>query len=242
MSKQYKTDTLLQHYGEDRTAYKGAVVPPIFQNSLFTYESWEAIDEAFENRIENYIYTSGNNPTVEIVEKKLAKLAGGEKAQLFASGMAAIAAAIFSSVNSGDHIITIKNIYGPANNFLQSYLKPKFGIDVTYVHGENPKDFEEVIRSNTTLIYLESPSSAIFSLQDISAVVNVAKLKGIKTIIDNTWATPIFQKPLAMGIDLEVHSCSKYVGGHSDVVAGVVIGKKEELRRTGRVGFFFMDP
>jgi cystathionine beta-lyase len=229
MSKKLKTETLLQHFAEDRRQNNGAVVPPIYQNSLFTFESWEAIDAAFDDRVNSFIYSRGKNPTVQIVEEKLAELAGGEKAQLFSSGMAAISAAIFSCIKSGDHVIALKNIYGPANNFLNTYLKPKFDIDVSYVSGDDPREFETEIRENTTLIYLESPSSVVFSLQDISAVTKIAKAKGIKTIIDNTWATPIFQKPLAMGVDLEVHSCSKYIGGHSDIVAGVVIGNTTDI-------------
>lgn len=229
MSNKLKTETILQHFAEDRSKNNGAVVPPIYQNSLFTFESWEDIDAAFDDRLNSFIYSRGKNPTVQIVEEKLAELAGGEKAQLFPSGMGAISAAIFSCVNSGDHVIAIKNIYGPANNFLSSYLKPKFDISVTYVTGDDPKQFEQEIRENTSLIYLESPSSVVFSLQDIKAVTALAKVKGIKTIIDNTWATPLFQKPLAMGVDLEVHSCSKYIGGHSDIVAGVVIGNAKDI-------------
>jgi cystathionine beta-lyase/cystathionine gamma-synthase len=229
MKKNKKIDTMLQHYGEVRKENKGAVVPPIFQNSLFTFESWDAIDEAFEDRTKSFIYSRGKNPTVKIVEEKIAFLTGGEKAQLFPSGMSAISAAILSCVKSGDHVIAIENIYGPANNLLASYLAPKFGIEISYVSGKETHEFEESIRPNTKLIYLESPSSAVFSLQNIQEVSTLAKQHDIKTIIDNTWATPLFQQPLAMGIDLEVHSCSKYLGGHSDVVAGVVIGRAEPI-------------
>lgn len=226
-SKKQNIETLLAHDAERNP--NGAVVPPIYQNSLFTFESWDDIDQAFDNRMESFIYTRGRNPTVKQVEEKLAALCGGEKAQLFPSGMGAISAAIMHCVNTGDHIITIKNLYGPANNFISSYLKPKFNVEVTYVSGKDISDFENAIQDNTSLIYLESPSSAVFSLQDIEAVAKLAKSKGIKTMIDNTWTSPIFQKPLAMGIDLEIHSCSKYIGGHSDVVAGLVVGSKKEV-------------
>ncbi len=229
MNDKLKLETLLMHYGEEPSDFHGAVVPPIYQNSLFTFKDWDALDEAFDNRKDTYIYTRGKNPTVSVFEKKIAKVAGGEKAQLFPSGMAAISAAILHCINSGDHIITINNIYGPANNLLQSYLKPKFGIEITYISGTDLDEFEKAIKPNTSLIYLESPSSAIFSLQDIEGVAALANEKGIKTIIDNTWATPLFQSPLKMGIDLEVHSCSKYIGGHSDVVAGVVIGNDVDI-------------
>ena len=225
-----KPATMLLHYGEDKSEYQGAVVPPIYQNSLFTFKDWDSIDKAFEDPVNNCIYTRGKNPTVAIAEEKLAKLAGGEKAKLFTSGMAAISSAIMHCVKYNGHVITLKNIYGPANNFLGTYLKEKMNLEVTYISGTDIKEFESNIRENTCLIYLESPSSVVFSLQDLEAVARLAKEHNIKTIIDNTWATPIYQKPLSFGIDLEVHSCSKYIGGHSDIVAGVVIGSEKDLR------------
>lgn len=132
-------------------------------------------------------------------------------------------------IKAGDHIVTIKNVYGPANNFMGQYLEEKCGVTVTYVKGCALSDFENALTDKTSLIYLESPASMTFELQDISAVANLAKAKGIKTIIDNTWASPLYQQPLNMGIDMEVHSVSKYLGGHSDIVSGVLIGKKEDV-------------
>lgn len=225
-----KESTILLHYAENKSDYQGAVVPPIYQNSLFTFKNWDAIDSAFNDPVNNCIYTRGKNPTVSIAEEKIAKIAGGEKAKLFTSGMAAISSAIMHCVKYNGHIITIKNIYGPANNFMGSYLKEKMNVEVTYISGKDINEFKENIRDNTCLIYLESPSSVVFSLQDLEAVAKLAKEYNIKTVIDNTWATPMYQKPLQMGIDLEVHSCSKYIGGHSDIVAGVVIGKEENIR------------
>lgn len=222
-------ETILAHYGEEREKHNGAIVPPIYQNTLFAFESWDHIDEAFSDPINNNIYTRGNNPSVSIVEKKLAKIAGGEKARLFSSGMAAISSAIMSCVKANCHVITLKNIYGPAMNFLDNYLREKFNIDVTFVSGESIQEIENAIKENTTLIYLESPSSAIFSMQNLKAIADLAKKHNIKTIVDNTWATPMFQKPLELGIDLEVHSCSKYLGGHSDIIAGVIIGSAKDI-------------
>jgi cystathionine beta-lyase/cystathionine gamma-synthase len=196
---------------------------------LFTYENWDAISAAFDDRTNNFIYSRGNNPTVKIAQEKIALLAGGERALLFASGMAAISAAVLYCVKKDGHVVAVKNIYGPANNLIFNYLKEKMGVTVTFVSGTAIAEFEAAIQENTNLIYLESPSSGIFSLQDIPAVTALAKAKGIKTIIDNSWATPYFQKPLAMGVDIEVHSCSKYLGGHSDVVAGVLIGKNKDV-------------
>lgn len=219
--------TQLAHHGENRAAYEGAVVPPIFQNSLFTFESWDDISAAFDDRTNSFIYSRGNNPTVKIAQEKIARLAGGERALLFGSGMGAISAAVLHCVRKDGHVIAVKNIYGPANNLFYSYLRDKMNISLTFVSGEDPAAFAAAIRPETCLIYLESPSSGVFTLQDLAAVAALAKANNIKTVIDNTWATPLFQKPLAMGIDLEVHSCSKYLGGHSDVVAGVIIGSNE---------------
>lgn len=229
MSKKIKDSTLLAHDKNNHSLYHGAVVPPIFQNSLFTFESWEAIDKAFDDREHSFIYSRGKNPTVQLVEEKLAQLACGEKAQLFPSGMAAITSACLHFLEPNSHVIAIKNMYGPANNLLVNYLSKKMNVETTFVSGTDINEYHLAIKENTQLFYLESPSSAIFSLQNIEAITALAKEKGIKTIIDNTWATPIFQKPLTLGVDLEIHSCSKYFGGHSDIVGGVVIGKKEDI-------------
>lgn len=225
----YRDETNLCHDEGEYAKHQGAIVPPLYQNSLFAFEDWDAIDHAFDNIADSFVYSRLMNPTVTIAEKKIAELCRGEKAKLCASGMAAISAAIMHFVKAGDHIITIKNVYGPANSFIGTYLKEKNGIDVTYVDGSDVAEFEEAIRDNTSLIYLESPASQTFALQDIGAVALLAKRHHIKTIIDNTWCSPIFQKPLELGIDMEVHSASKYLCGHSDVVSGVLIGAKEDV-------------
>lgn len=222
--------TVACHYGEDKTQNYGAVVSPIYQNSLFTFKDWDAIDTAFSNADQEFIYTRGNNPSVKVVEEKLAKMADGERAKLFTSGMAAISTAIMYHAKCNGHIIAISNVYGPVNNFLSVYLKEKMNIEVSFISGKEIEAFKNAIQDNTCLIYLESPSSVVFSLQDLEAVGKLAKEHSIPTVIDNTWATPIFQKPLQLGIDMEVHSCTKYIGGHSDVVAGVIIGKEEDLK------------
>ncbi|MFC6634181.1 PLP-dependent aspartate aminotransferase family protein [Microbulbifer taiwanensis] len=224
MSKGFGVDTLLVVDDSQFRDAEGAVVPPIYQNSLFTFDSWEAIDSAFDDKVNRAIYTRGNNPSVALVEKKLALLAGAEKARLFSSGMAAISAAILHFVSAGDHVIAVKNAYGPTVGLLNDFLGPKLGIECSFVGGGEIEEFTGAIRPNTRLIFLESPSSVVFGLQDLAAVADLARSRGIATAIDNTWATPYFQKPLALGIDLEIHSCSKYLGGHSDLVAGALIG------------------
>jgi cystathionine beta-lyase/cystathionine gamma-synthase len=226
--KKRNIETFLSHDGKKAHSH-GAVVPPIYQSSLFTMKDWDEVDKVFDDRTNNYIYSRGNNPSAKIVEEKLAAICGGDKAKLFASGMGAISAVMLSCIEKGSHVITVKNIYGPANNILQSYFKPKFDIEITYISGTDIDEFKKAIQPNTSLIYLESPSSVILSLQDIEAVAKLAKANNIKTAIDNTWASPIYQNPLKFGIDFEIHSCSKYIGGHSDVVAGVVIGSKTDM-------------
>lgn len=209
--------------------HQGAIVPPIFQNSLFAFDSWDSIDAAFDDPANSLIYSRINNPTALIAEQKIAELCHGEKAKLTASGMGAISAAILHYVNAGDHMITINNVYGPANNFISRYLTKKCDIKVTYIPGTEILQFEEAINDKTKLIYLESPASMTYEMQDVQAVAQLAKRHNIHTIIDNTWASPIFQKPLDYGIDIEVHSVSKYLCGHSDVIAGVIIGGAKDV-------------
>ena len=151
-----KMATLLAHYAEDRAGHHGAVVPPLYQNSLFVFDEWDAIDAAFDDRFENPIYTRGTNPTVRMVEQKLAALAGGEAARLFASGMAAVTAAVMHFVDAGDHVIAVKNVYGPANNLLNRYLSRKMGLRTSFVSSESVEPFEAAIEDRTRLIYLES--------------------------------------------------------------------------------------
>ncbi len=205
--------------------YDGAVVKPIFQNSLFTFKDYETYQEKSQDELNNFIYTRGKNPTVYELEKKIADLERGDIAKCFASGMAAISASIMACVKAGDHIIYFDQVYGPTQQLITSYL-PKFNVEYTVVNGNDIEELKKAIKPNTSLIYLESPSSIFFEVYDISKIAEIAKANNIKTIIDNTWATSLYQKPLTFGIDLVVHSLTKYVGGHSDVVAGVVIGNE----------------
>lgn len=209
-------EDICTHFGDDYHRFMGAVNPPIFQSSLFVQPDGQMGEG-------EYIYTRVSNPTTEVAEKKIAALEGGQAAKCFGSGMAAITAGIMHFIEKDCHIVTINNVYGPTRKFFESYLK-KFGVEVTFVEGENLQEFEEAIQANTKLIYLESPSSLVFKLQDLEGVAKIAKDKGIGTMIDNTWATPIYQNPLSLGIDLVAHTASKYLGGHSDLVAGALVG------------------
>lgn len=217
--------TALAHHAENREDYYGAVIPPIFETSLFTFATVEDMDAAFEHGADRYIYTRGNNPTTVQAEEKIAFLEKGAKARLFASGMAAISSAILHCVKAGSHVVCVQGCYGVTRSLLISYL-PEFGVETTFVDGTRIGEIQSAVRSNTSLIYLESPTSLLFEMQDLKAVADFARSRDIRTIIDNSWATPVFQNPLALGVDIVVHTASKYLGGHSDVVAGVVIASE----------------
>ncbi|MFD0710384.1 trans-sulfuration enzyme family protein [Paenibacillus sp. GCM10027626] len=217
--------TQLVHDAHDER-HHGAVTPPIYQNSLFTFETVAAYENASLDQMNRHVYTRGNNPTVYELEKKLAALEGADSARCFASGMAAISSAILSVVKCGDHIVCVDQAYGPAKRFMTEYL-PKFQVATTFVDGTSVEAVRAAIRPNTSLVYLESPSSLLFALQDIQACADIAHQAGALVLIDNTWATPINQNPLALGVDLVIHSLTKYVGGHSDALGGAVLGRKE---------------
>lgn len=232
-------ETICAHYGEDRDRYMNAVIPPIFQNSTFTGSNSEERSRQWAENKErakqglpplHHSYTRVTNPTTDITEVKIAALEKGEQARCFGSGMAAIVAAILSSVKAGDHVVAAETAYGPTRSFLDSYLK-RFNISVTFIDGVDPREWADAIQPNTTVFYLESPSSFVFKQQDFSALYEIANPRGIATICDNSWASPYFQNPLDWGVDLVVHSATKYLGGHSDIVAGVVVGKRERMAK-----------
>ena len=218
-----RAEEICTHYSEDPSRFAGAVTPPIFQSSLFT--ECEGNEGDREGR---YAYTRVSNPTTEIVENKVAALEQGEAAKCFSSGMGAISAAMMHYLKKDSHVVAVASIYGPAHRFLAEYMK-RFGVEVTFVKGTDTEEIEGAIRENTDLIYLESPSTYLFLVQDLSKIAEIAKRHHAATVIDNTYCTPIFQKPLTFGIDMVVHSASKYLGGHSDIIGGVVIGRKEEI-------------
>ncbi len=220
---------ILHHMGEHELP-NHAVAPPIFQTSIFCFDSYEAFHEALEHESEHYIYTRGNNPTVNLCEEKIAALEHTERAKLVSSGVAAISSSVMAFMQQGDHAICIRSAYSWANYLFRTYLK-RFGIECTFVDGNTVDEFEQAIRPNTKVIYLESPATFTFTLQPLRQIADLAKSHGIKTVIDNTWATPIFQNPADLGIDLVVHSASKYLGGNSDVVGGAVCGNTEDITR-----------
>jgi cystathionine beta-lyase/cystathionine gamma-synthase len=221
---------ILNELGENRDEYFNAVSPPIIQTSNFTFKKVDDFRRAFENEMDAWLYSRGNNPTVDILRQKLAALDGAEDCLVFNSGAAAITAAVLSQVQSGNHLVSVRSPYTWARCLFEKIL-PRFGVSHTYIDGREIKNWQAAIQSNTVLFYLESPNSWNYELQDITAVAALAKANNIITIIDNSYCSPIYQKPIELGIDLSLQSATKYIGGHSDVVAGVLSGSKEIIRR-----------
>lgn len=213
---------------EPHELYFGAVSAPIIQTSLFVQKDYQTYCDDMQHEAERFIYSRGLNPTVQMVEDKLAKLERGEACRCFASGMGAISAVLMANLNSGDHIILVNNVYGPAMALIKQMAK-KFGIQYDVVLDGTPEAIARQIRPSTRVIYAESPGTMTMNIIDLAAIATLAKAHGITTVIDNTWATPLFQKPLTLGFDIVIHSCTKYLGGHSDLIAGAVITSRERM-------------
>lgn len=212
------------------------VAAPLYQTSLFTYPSVDALRQGIKDESMTHLYSRGNNPTVEQVEERVAALEGGEQAKLFSAGVSAIASSILSCVQQGDHIVCSNDSYVWAQYISSTYLS-RFGVSVTFVDATDLEAVEQAIKKNTKVLYLESPGSMQLRVQNLPKLAALAKAYNLTSIVDNTWATPLYQNPLAMGIDLVVHSASKYLGGHSDVIGGVVVGSKALVGRIFKTEF-----
>jgi cystathionine beta-lyase/cystathionine gamma-synthase len=213
---------------DERNAFD-AVVPPIVQTSLFTFSSYDEMVATYRGEIVRPVYSRGLNPTVRAFEETLAKLEGAEDALGFASGMGAISATVLTFVKPGDRIVAVRNVYPDAYRLFGTILK-RMQIEVTYVDGRDEAAVDKAL-PGAKLIYLESPTSWVMEAHDVGALAALARRHGALSVIDNSWASPIFQRPLSLGVDLVLHSASKYLSGHSDVVAGVVAGPKELVDR-----------
>ena len=220
---------ILNHLGEDRSQYFNAVSPPIIQSSNFVFDRLEDFRAALSDELQSTIYTRGNNPTVAILRKKIAALEHAEDALIFGSGVGAIAAAVIAHVKTGDHIVCVEAPYSWTHKLLTSFLAP-LGITHSFVDGSDIGQIEAAIQDNTVLLFLESPNSVTFEIQDLKACAALAKKHNLITIIDNSYASPIFQNPINFGIDIVVHSGTKYINGHSDVVVGVLAASKAVVK------------
>ena len=223
----------LTHFGENPAEYLNAVVPPIYSNSLHIYETLEGLSNA------QYTYGRSANPLVEIVESKIAELEHGERALLFGAGMAAATTAITHACSAGGHVICQSASYNPIKTFFERVCIPKHNMEISFVSCRDLDELESAIKPNTQLIIFESPSTAVFDIVDIWGVAKIAKKHGVKSYIDNTYCTPLFQKPLDFGVDYSMHTLSKYLGGHSDLIGGVLIVPEngEEIRRDFRENY-----
>lgn len=221
---------ILNELGEDREQYFNAIAPPIIQTSNFKFNTVGDFRAALADEYQGNLYSRGFNPTIDILRKKLAALDGAEDALVFSSGIAAVTIPILALLKQGDEVICVENPYSWTIKLFKDFL-PKFGITTTFIDGTDLSQFKKNITDKTKLIYLESPNTFSFDVQDLEAIATLAKAKGVLTMIDNSYCSPLYQQPIAYGIDLVAQSATKYLGGHSDVVAGVVTGKKELMEK-----------
>lgn len=211
---------IINQLDENREDYFNAAIPPIFSNSNFLFSTLDEMRTSM-NDINKSFYTRGTNPTTRILEKKIAALENTENALALSSGMAAISTAVLSQVKSEEHMICVKNPYSGTEKLLNEII-PKYGIEVSYVEGKDPINFTKKIQKNTKVIYLESPNSWTWDMQDLEEIAKIAKKNKIVTIIDNSYASPINCNPAKWGIDIIIHSLTKYIGGHANAMGGII--------------------
>ena len=221
---------ILNELGEERDLYYNAVAPPVLQTSNFAFHTVADLRKALADEYDANLYSRGNNPTVDMLRKKLAALDGAEDALVFGSGVASISIPIISLLNQGDHVVSVAKPYSWTVKLFETLL-PRFGITTTFVDGTKIEHFEKALQSNTRLIYLESPNTMTYELQDLKSVADLARKNSIVTMIDNSYCSPLNQQPFLMGIDLVAQSATKFIGGHSDVVAGVVTGSRVMIKK-----------
>ena len=221
---------ILTHLGEEREQYFQAVAPPVVQSSNFVFPDLAAFRRAFSDELAHHVYTRGNNPTAEILRKKLAALEGTEDCLVFGSGAAAIAAAVIGNVAAGDHVVCQQAPYSWTTALLKKLLA-RFGVEHTFVDGTDVANLRAAIRPNTRVLYLESPNTMTFECQDLAACATLAREHGLVSMIDNSYCSPFYQNPAAFGIDIVLHSGTKYLNGHSDVVVGVLCAARAMTKK-----------
>lgn len=228
MDGKKRFETELIHSGYNSFDYQDSLVPPIFQTSTFTFKTAEEGEARFAGESEGYIYSRLGNPTVKILESRIAAMEEGEAALAFGSGMAAVSATLFYLTKSGDHILCSDGVYGCTFGLLDM-MDEKHGITHDFHPMQTEESLRSAIRKETACIYVETPINPTMKLVDLEMVAKVAKEKNIPVVVDNTFSSPYLQKPLLLGCDYVIHSATKYIGGHGDVIAGLVVGPKEEL-------------
>lgn len=230
-----KFSTRAVHAGYRKNEY-GALATPIYQTSTFIFDSAEQGGRRFALEEDGYIYTRLGNPTSSQVEDKLASLENAEAVVAMGSGMGAITSVIWAIVKGGDHIVAAKTLYGCTFAFLNHGL-PKFGIEVTFVDTSDPENVRKAMKENTKVVYLESPANPNMLISDIEEISKIAHEKeGCMVVVDNTYCTPYIQRPIDLGADVVVHSATKYLNGHGDVIAGFAAGTQEFINQVRFVG------
>jgi methionine-gamma-lyase len=223
-------ETLAVHAGKDTENYHGAFSVPIYNASVFAFADADEAAAIHNYEKPGWFYGRLGNPTQDALERAMRELEQGESALAFASGMAAVTASILNVVKAGDHIVAPASHYSTTGNFLE-YLNENFGVSTTYVDQTDAGNYRNAIRENTKIFYLETPSNPTLKISDLAEIAKIAQENSITTICDNTFATPFNQLPLKHGIDAVLHSATKYLGGHSDLTAGVIVGKKEFIEK-----------
>lgn len=229
-------ETLAIHAGGEDRNPKNALNYPIFMTSTFEFDSIEHADATFGFETQDYVYTRGNNPTLKVLEERMAVLEGGAASVAFASGMAAISSVLMSLLKPGDEVVAHRMLYGSAWNLIKNIL-PRYGVSSRLVDFMSIDDLADQITAGTKVVYFETPVNPSLEIIDIAAVCDIARAKGTKVVVDNTFATPFFQRPLELGADVAVHSATKYISGHGDVIAGIAVTKDEDYSSELKFGY-----
>lgn len=229
-----KFNTVEVHAGEPRDMY-GALIPPIYQTSTFYFDSTDDAVKACDDYAESFAYSRITNPSVDYLEQKLAALEHGKGAVSYASGMGAVAGALFAALKCGDHVIFTKAKYSGTEDITSDWL-PRFGIEHDSFRADHLEELEPLIKPNTKVIYVETPANPTMILVDLAEVAEIAHRHGVKVFVDNTFATPYNTNPLDLGVDVVIHSLTKYIGGHGDLLGGAVISNDTEFLRQCRLG------
>lgn len=239
----WRTATRAIHGGEVKHGINAPVTTPITRTSTFAFSSTAEMKRWAEGRSKAYIYTRYGNPTLTVAEKKIAALEGAEAAMVTASGMAAISCALLSALKAGDELIATRQLYGGTYRLMRDVF-PDLGIRVHHVEADL-KGIEDLVNSRTRVLYVETPTNPTLRIVDLKKAVAFAKKHNLVSIIDNTFATPILQKPLEVGFDMVAHSATKYMGGHSDIIAGAAAGSQKWMDRVRHMVIYLggsMDP
>ncbi len=241
----YATETQCIHAGQAPDPEFGAVAPPIYQTSTFAFRTPDQGADRFAGRDKGYIYTRMGNPTVRMLEDNVAALEGGSFALATATGMAAVSTVFFALLSSGDHVVCTDGVYGPSRGILERDFS-RFGVETSFVDTSHIDNLRAAMTPRTKLVYIESPGNPTLAVTDIGLAAEIAHEHGALLVVDNTFMSPILQKPFRFGADIVLHSVTKFINGHSDVVGGILVFKDEQLIKRVRPALFYlggtMDP